>query len=96
MNLRGVVRPADRWPGMQRQPAELARGLCVTHPNRDWWSSDGPDQREAACHVCARCPVRGPCFEYSLTLPASDRAIYAGTTAAERARLRRARQEGAA
>jgi hypothetical protein len=73
-----------------RQPAALARGSCASHPY-DLWVSDGAAQREAARRICARCPVRGPCYEYSLTLPATDSAIWAGLGPRERAALRRAR-----
>jgi hypothetical protein len=88
--------PAARWPVLPRQPRQLAAGLCVGHPHRDWWTSDGHAEREAACHVCCACPVRGPCLAWSLHLPASDRAVYGGLSAAQRQQLARQRTSPAA
>lgn len=81
---------------LPRQPEQLARGSCVGHQQPDLWTSEGSEAREAARNICAGCRARGPCLDWAVAaLPASDLAIYAGTSAADRARIRRARRGAA-
>jgi len=88
MSTRGQAQPS--YP-RTRQPEALTRGSCRSHPY-PLWTSDGQAQREAARRICARCPVQPACLTYSLTLPATDSAIWAGLDARERAALRRSRR----
>jgi Transcription factor WhiB len=74
-----------------RQPEALARGSHASHPY-DLWTSDGQAQRAIAAQICRSCPVAPQCLAYSLTLPATDSAIWAGLDARERAALRRSRR----
>jgi WhiB family redox-sensing transcriptional regulator len=60
-------------------------------------SEMGPGARQVAQAkaVCARCPVRTECLEYSLDI-GLDHGIFGGTTDSERRRLfRRTRAEAA-
>jgi hypothetical protein len=89
------IRPkTDRWPSFTNlpRPADFSRGLCTTvrAAQRAFWTSSDPGEREAAAHMCAGCPVRGPCADWSLALPASDTSVYAGLSHAERIKRRRA------
>ena len=83
----------NRWPPVTGlpKPPDFSQGLCTTvsPSRRTWWTSDDRDEREAAAHMCAACPVREPCEAWSLALPASDPAVYAGLTPAERRKRRR-------
>jgi hypothetical protein len=58
---------------------------------RAWWTSADRSEREAAQRMCAGCPVLEPCRAWSVSaaLPYSDSSIWAGMSAAERARKRR-------
>jgi Transcription factor WhiB len=80
-------------PALQRPPAELAAGLCVSHPAAHWWSSGHPSERGAASAVCHCCPVSAACLEHALRLPScGGQMIYAGTTITERQQMRRERR----
>jgi len=70
---------------------DFSRGLCTTvkPAQRRYWTSSDPGEREAAAHMCAGCPVRQPCADWSLALPASDPGIYGGLSQSERVRRRR-------
>jgi hypothetical protein len=56
---------------------------------RAWWTSSDRDEREAAARMCAGCPILEPCRQWSLCLPYSDSSVWAGMSAAERARRKR-------
>jgi hypothetical protein len=47
------------------------------------------DEREAARRACASCPVLEPCRAWSVCLPVTDPAIYAGQSQAQRLRRKR-------
>jgi hypothetical protein len=71
---------------------DWSRGLCTTVPSRmrAWWTSADRSEREAAQRMCQGCPVLEDCARWSTAaLPASDSSIWAGMSAAERARQRR-------
>jgi WhiB family redox-sensing transcriptional regulator len=84
----------SRWPPVTGLPPapDFSKGLCTTvkPDQRRYWTSSDPGEREAAAHMCAGCPVREPCTQWSLALPVSDPAIYGGMSADERRRRRRA------
>ena len=85
----------NRWPPPvpELPPApDFSQGWCtrVKPHMRSIWTSSDPGDREAAAFMCSSCPVREPCEAWSLALPASDPAIYAGLSQAERVRRRRA------
>lgn len=83
-----AVRPVpSRLPPQPRELCE--RGLCVTHPHPEWWVSGRPAECEAAAAVCGYCPVLASCRRWALSLPDSDRAVYAGMTPRERRQARR-------
>lgn len=54
---------------------------------------NGPRQlgRAQRAHLCETCPILAPCAEFSLSLPVTDNAVWAGQTQTER--LRRKRDE---
>jgi hypothetical protein len=84
--------PPPRFKDLPRSPPELAEGTCVGHPDADAWTSGDPLKREFAKTVCKfACHVQAICIEWSLSLPERDRAIYGGTTAEDRLRLRASR-----
>ena len=84
----------NRWPPVTGLPPapDFSQGLCTTvkPAQRRYWTSSDPGEREAAAHMCAGCPVREPCADWSLALPASDPSVYAGLSQSERVRRRRA------
>jgi hypothetical protein len=74
---------------MPRSPHILQQGHCVGHPHPGWWTSDDPAERELAIQVCQSCHVAAPCLDWALhAVPSQDTAIYGGTTASQRRRLR--------
>lgn len=78
-----------RFRDLPRSPPELAQGACVGHPDADAWTSSDPARREFASSICRwACPVQELCVEWSLSLPVRDSAVYGGTSARDRARLR--------
>jgi hypothetical protein len=85
--------PAHRPPVIPvlPPPPDWSRGLCTTvkASQRTWWTSEIRTEREAAALMCADCPVRPDCEQWSLSLPVSDPAIYAGMTPYERRKRRR-------
>ena len=88
--------PRRRFPEYvprPHQPAELQQGACVGHPRADAWTSSDAEDRAFAAHLCRdACPVQQACLTWALTAaPSHDGAIYAGTTATQRTRLRRER-----
>jgi hypothetical protein len=89
---RRVVPTHARFKQLPRSPRVLAEGLCVGHPNADAWTSDDWHERQLAIEVCRSCHVINARREFSLTLPAKDKAIWAGMTASQRDRLRRRRE----
>jgi hypothetical protein len=72
-------------------PPDFSRGLCTTVPPRmrTWWTSSDRTEREAAARACQGCPVFTPCQTWSLALPVTDSAIYAGMSGAERLKRKR-------
>ena len=85
----------NRWPPPVPElpkPPDFSQGWCTkVHPSRrGYWTSSDPGEREAAAHMCAGCPVRDPCADWSLALPASDPSVYAGLSHSERMKRRRA------
>jgi WhiB family redox-sensing transcriptional regulator len=99
--LRGMDRPAHP-PSVHAHPPPVvpalppapdwSRGRCTTvsPDRRTWWTSDDPDEKQAARSMCTTCPVRPECEQWSLALPLSDPSIYGGMSHAERQKRRRA------
>lgn len=74
---------------MPRSPRILTEGHCAGHEHPGWWTSDDPAERELATQVCQSCHVSAQCLDWALrSVPIADTAIYAGTTASQRRRLR--------
>lgn len=72
------------------------RARCAGEPTEIFYPGDhsgggvSPDVR----WLCERCPVAAECLEEALSTPeSSDYGIWAGTTARERTRIRRARAQ---
>jgi hypothetical protein len=89
-------RPSNRGQPYRLSPLvkptpDLSRGLCATAPRgqRGWWTSTDPDERRAAQRACLSCPVLAACAEWSLSLPATDPAVYGGMLQDERLARRR-------
>jgi hypothetical protein len=90
---RVVPQPPPRFKPLPRQPRELMQGACVGHPRADAWLAGASDyDREMAKNTCLfACPVTEACVEWALSLPTHDQAIYGGTTADDRDRIRASR-----
>jgi len=73
-------------------PPDWSRGVCAHVPKsqQGWWTSRDPVLREAAANLCETCPILAPCAEFSLAMPVTDSAVWAGQTQAERLRRKRA------
>lgn len=72
-------------PGRHQGASWAARAACRAHPGLPW---DGRLATAEMRAVCRACPVTGPCLAEALADPGVA-GVWAGTTAAERARLRR-------
>jgi len=87
--------PDHPFPQIQSlpPPPDWSRGTCAHVPasQQTWWTSSDPVLREAAAHLCSTCPILAECAQFSLALPVTDPAVYAGMSQAER--LRRKREE---
>jgi hypothetical protein len=72
-------------------PPDWSRARCTTAPQgiRAYWTSDAADERAYAQALCGRCPVQPECAIWSLALPVTDSAVYAGMSQAERLRRKR-------
>ena len=90
--------PRRRFPAHKSLPPEprsLTEGACLDHPRSDAWTSSDPDDRAFARNVCRwACHVQAECFEFSLSLPVDDRAIWGGGGASDRERERSRRRPG--
>ena len=68
-------------------------GLCVQPDlrpeHRYVWTSDEPEDREIARRYCRACSVRMICHGWSLSLPVTDAAIYAGMSQVQRLKAKR-------
>lgn len=75
------------------EPPDFSRGICAHVPRsqQGWWTSSDPVLREAAASLCLGCPILEPCAAFSLSMPVTDGAVWAGMSQAER--LRRKREE---
>jgi WhiB family redox-sensing transcriptional regulator len=73
--------------------------LCA-QADSDAWFPDKGGATELARRICGGCPVRAECLEWALsgadTWGGISTGIWGGTTARERAALRRARKAAAA
>jgi hypothetical protein len=74
---------------LPRPPRILQEGACVGRDPAPWTEPDHPDREEARSVCRTACHVAEACLSWSLSLPQSDRGIYAGTTSTERERLKR-------
>jgi Transcription factor WhiB len=83
-----VAKRGPAFKPLPRPPWALTMGSCAGHERPGLWTSDVPAERAEAIEVCSGCPVQQACLGWSLSLPSRDTAIYAGTTATQRARLR--------
>jgi DNA-binding transcriptional MocR family regulator len=86
--------PVPATPQLPARP-ELDGALCATVADPGLWTSPRQADRAAAIRVCERCPVLDACRAWSMSLPTTDSAIYAGMNASERIAARRelARQQ---
>ena len=91
LSLLGMVLASRLWapekPDIEaRRPSWQRQGLCLDYPDVSWF----PDRGEAtgpAKAICARCPVRGECLNYALSVGSSLQGVWAGTSQQERRRL---------
>jgi WhiB family redox-sensing transcriptional regulator len=60
------------------------RAACVDHPALPWSEARVTDEMRA---ICGACPVKAACLAEALAAP-DVRGVWAGTTPAERKRLR--------
>ena len=73
-----------------RQPRSLMQGACVGHAQPGLWCSEDAGERNVAVTICTACHVQRECLSWALVnLPVHDQAIWAGTNASQRTRLRR-------
>jgi len=78
-------------PIIELPPFDFGKGLCTHVPasQATWWTSSETVLREAARSICEVCPLLAGCADWSLSLPASDTAVYGGMSSYERLRLKR-------
>ena len=83
----GPLRQFPKIPDLPRPP-EWSKGVCAHVPasQQGWWTSSRPEEREAAAYLCEGCEILAPCAAFSLSLPVTDNAVWAGMTQAERLR----------
>jgi WhiB family redox-sensing transcriptional regulator len=75
---------AELRPTWQREAA------CRGRPSRWWFNERGGLELELARRLCAGCPVRSPCLAYALEVDDNLVGVWAGTTTADRDRMREA------
>lgn len=68
----------------------LRKALCLGMDPELFFFSEEPEDIAMAKELCAGCPVREPCLELALAIPASDDkwGVFAGTTPDERVQIR--------
>jgi hypothetical protein len=88
--------PFPRIPSLPRPP-DWSEGVCARVPasQQSWWTSSDPILREAAATLCTTCPILIPCAEFSLSLPVTDNAIWAGQSQVERLRRKHEQRQQA-
>ena len=74
-------------------PAWQRDGACVEHPETEWFPSKGRPGGQAKA-VCRRCLVRCECLAFALD-EQIDAGIWGGSSARERAQLRKRGVTGA-
>ncbi len=72
----------------------MGLGKCRELPPDTFFPSDGVGV-EIARHICADCPVKGPCLEYAMENHI-DHGVWGGTSERERRRIARRRRLAAA
>jgi len=55
----------DQWQRLDQALTDIDYALPCVGPNHAWWTSDDPEEREAATNRCAPCPVIGLCAAYA-------------------------------
>jgi WhiB family transcriptional regulator, redox-sensing transcriptional regulator len=84
---------AARRPAWRADPSWPARAACLGTDPDLWFPPPGdaaPQYLEQARKICAACPVRDTCLEYSLDLRI-DTGVWGGMSVSERRRERRGR-----
>lgn len=71
-----MTQPADLLAAVAAAVVAGASVPCVG-PQRDRWTSEEPDDLEAACHACQVCPVLALCQTYRDNNRETG-AVYAG------------------
>jgi len=77
------------------RPAWHDDARCRTAPPNLNWFAETPTGVEAARRVCATCPVRQDCTEWSLVQGASLKGVWGGLTPRDRQQMRVARRKAA-
>ena len=82
----------DVSPSRARRPAWMADGACLEHPEIQFVPANPVSEQHAleARTICGRCLCRAECLDYALGDPTLV-GIWAGTTTADRRRMRRQR-----
>src|SRR5690625_3869896 len=70
--------------------AWMKEALCAQVDAEIWFPTKGGSNKLARS-ICAQCPVKAECLEYSLTLEDNPWGIWGGTSMKDRYELRRAR-----
>jgi hypothetical protein len=68
------------------------QAACATAPDPDLWFvsvSVAADKVRQAKTICRTCPVAAPCLVYAVQFPIPLYGVWAGTTEADRERIRR-------
>lgn len=65
-----------------------SRAACAGMDAALWFPARGA-RVDSIRSICQGCPVRQPCLDYVMTLPAETDGVWGATTAQERKRLRR-------
>ena len=94
----GMCRPINYTAileGLPKPPQWMNNASCAQVGGDIWHPEQGGRVAPEAKRICASCPVREQCLEYALEM-GDDYGVYAGTSAGERRKLRRARAKASA
>lgn len=67
------------------RPPWMRDGLCLEHPDVDWFDARQADEARA---ICARCLVQAECLTYALDN--REQGVWGGTDEADRRAMRKA------
>ena len=90
--LEGLMYGLGVPPSSARRPSWMADGACLEHPEVQFIPMNPVTEQHAddARAICSQCLCRPECLAYAVADP-TLLGIWAGTTTAERKRMRRQR-----